>query len=144
MDNPDPKREWNSPQTGFTDVFLTHAHTPQNFGVLSNPDGFGAPEGECGDTIGIYLHIRDYRIQDIAFITDGCAYTIACASVATSLAKGRTLDETADIDADEIMRILGGLPQGHIHCAELAASTLRLAIQDYFQNRRESWKKHYR
>ena len=97
----------NSPETGFTDIFLTHAYTPRNVGVMTNPDGFGAPKGLCGDTIEIGLEIRDDCIQRALFMTDGCAHTIACGSVITEMACGRTLQEAMSIEADEIGRGTG-------------------------------------
>ena len=135
--------EINSPETGFTDEFLTHAYTPQNVGLLSQPDGYGAPKGVCGDTIELFLRVRDDLIQEAVFMTDGCAHTVACASVITSLAKGKPVSEALDIQPGDVIRALGGLPRNHVHCANLAASTLKLAVKDYLKNRNAPWKKLY-
>ena len=134
----------NSPETGFTDEFLSHAFTPQNVGVLSDPDGYGAPKGSCGDTVEIYLKVRGGVIDQALFLTDGCAHTIACASVATSLARGRTVEEAQKISPEDIAATLGGLPEDHIHCARLAVTTVRLALKNYQKNLDQSWKRPYR
>jgi len=42
------------------------------------------------------------------------------------------------------LNALGGLPEESLHCARLAAETLKEAIKDYFALRREPWKKTYR
>jgi hypothetical protein len=31
-----------------------------------------------------------------------------------------------------------------VHCAQLAAETLRRALADHFSQKKSSWKKHYR
>ncbi|MBU2548501.1 MAG: iron-sulfur cluster assembly scaffold protein [Proteobacteria bacterium] len=134
----------NSPQTGYTDEFLTHAFSPQNVGVISDPDGFGAPRGACGDTLEIGLRVRNDRIADLAFLTDGCQHTVACGSVVTTLARDKTVQEALQIDAEAVMDMLGGLPPDHVHCARLAVTTLRLALKDYLKNRQAPWKKLYR
>jgi len=36
------------------------------------------------------------------------------------------------------------LPEDSLHCALLAANTLKEAIKDYFALKREPWKKAYR
>lgn len=124
--------EVNSPDSGFTDEFLTHAYTPQNVGLILDPDGFGSPTGACGDTIEIYLRVdRDEKIERAVFMTDGCAHTIACASVITTIATGSSIEDALKIKADRIIDMLGGLPEDHVHCAKLAVSTLKLAIKDY-------------
>jgi len=137
------QEEINSPETGFTDQFLTHAMTPQNVGMLSNPDGSGSPQGTCGDTIEINLRVLDDSITDCVFMTDGCAHTIACGSAITTLAKGRAVAEALKLEPEDVSGILGGLPQDHQHCARLAVTGLRLAIKDYLKNKNSTWKKYY-
>jgi NifU-like protein involved in Fe-S cluster formation len=134
----------NSPETGFTDEFLSHAFTPQNVGVLTDPDGYGAPKGACGDTVEIYLQIRNGTIDQALFLTDGCAHTIACANVVTTLARGRTVEEARAIDPEDVSEVLGGLPENHVHCARLAVTTLRLALKNYLKNLDQAWKRPYR
>jgi nitrogen fixation NifU-like protein len=135
--------EINTPDTGFTDAFIVHAFTPQNVGVLSDPDGYGAPRGSCGDIIEIGLKVNNEVIQRAVFMTDGCAYTVACADMITQLAMGKDPVDALSITADDIMAELGGLPPDHVHCARLAVSTLKLAIKNYFKNKQAPWKKMY-
>jgi NifU-like protein involved in Fe-S cluster formation len=39
---------------------------------------------------------------------------------------------------------LGGLPEDSVHCAQLAAETLRRALADYLYQKNAPWKKNYR
>lgn len=40
--------------------------------------------------------------------------------------------------------MLGGLPEDSVHCALLAAETLRRALADYLAHRNEPWKRAFR
>ena len=49
-----------------------------------------------------------------------------------------------EIDEHKITEVLGGLPDSHRHCAELASEALKKAVQDYLSRGKETWKKLYR
>jgi nitrogen fixation NifU-like protein len=83
-------------------------------------------------------------VQDATFWTDGCGATIVRGSIATELAKGKTLGEALAISAEVIVRNLGGLPEDHNHCARLASLTLKKALIEYVNLQRELWKRGYR
>lgn len=114
-----------------SEEFLVHSMTPSNVGVLSRPDGHAHPSGPCGDSIEVFLRVEQGRVAQCVFLADGCAHTIACGSVATTLAQGRAVEGALAITAEEIGARLGGLAPEHEHCARLAASSLRLALKDY-------------
>ena len=92
----------------------------------------------------MYLTVRGDRVIDANFWTDGCGTSIASGSMTTELAKGKSLAEARSITKDVILSSLGGLPEESEHCALLAADTLREAIKDYIDLKREPWKKGYR
>ncbi len=118
---------------------------PKNFQKMENPDGCAQAKGSCGDTMEMFLRMKDDLIQQCTFQTDGCGTTIACGSMATELALGRTFTQAlASISSSEILKKLGGLPEEDVHCARLAAETLRRALADYLYRKRTPWKKHYR
>lgn len=99
--------------------------------IIRQPDGYGKRVGECGDTVEIYLTIRDDRIQRVSFQTDGCMNTSACANTVGELAEGRKVDEAWDITPEDIIAYLETLPPANTHCAELAAGALYLALVNY-------------
>jgi nitrogen fixation NifU-like protein len=110
---------------------------------MPSPDGYAAPRGSCGDQIRIGLRVRGEIIQEAAFETKGCGYTLACAHAVTALAEGRPVAEALEIEAEEVAAALGGLPPDHMHCTRLAVTTLRLACRDYLKNKGSSWKRLY-
>ena len=118
---------------------------PRNFQRLEHPDGYAKVKGSCGDTMEMFLKIKDDRILECSFFTDGCGTTIACGSMATELVEGKTFTEAlALVSAEEILKNLGGLPEADVHCAQLAAETMRRALADYLYQKKHSWRKIYR
>ncbi len=107
---------------------------PKNVGKMENPDST-ATEGSpaCGDQVTVYLKVDDasHTIEDISFLSYGCASNIATASIITEMAKGKTLDEAKQITWRDAMEALDGLPPVKAHCSVLAADTLQTAISNY-------------
>jgi nitrogen fixation NifU-like protein len=107
---------------------LAEARQPQNMGVMDDPDGYGLVFGSCGDTMEIFVRLDEELIAKVTFMTDGCGPTVACGSVLTRMAQGKSLAEAAAIEAAEVIMALDGLPAEHLHCATLAVNTLHQAI----------------
>jgi len=118
----------------YSQKVLDHFMNPHNVGKMENPDAV-ATEGSpaCRDQVTIYLKIDEgsKKIDDISFLSYGCASNIATASIITDLAKGKTLDEAKNITWQDAMEALDGLPPVKVHCSVLAADTLQTAISNY-------------
>ncbi|HDI23618.1 MAG TPA: Fe-S cluster assembly scaffold protein NifU [Thermoplasmatales archaeon] len=111
---------------------IEHFLNPRNMGKLDDPDGVGtAGNPICGDTMTIYIKVKNNRIVDIKFQTFGCAAAIATSSMITELAKGKTIEEAEKITRDDVADALEGLPPIKMHCSNLAADALKAAIDDY-------------
>jgi nitrogen fixation NifU-like protein len=129
----------------YSPVVIDHWQNPRNFKTLEDPDGQARVQGICGDTMEMFLRVKDDKIAECSFQTDGCGTTIVCGSVATELAAGKTfLEALGAVGAAEILRVLGELPDSSVHCAQLAAETLRRALADYLCRKNEPWKNRYR
>lgn len=128
----------------YSEKVIDHFLNPRNLGELEDADGFGKVTGPCGDTMQICLRVKDGKITDATFMTDGCGTTIACGSMTTELAKGKVVTEALKITQDDILNNLDGLPESDIHCSLLAANTLKEALRDYLSLRKEPWKRVYR
>jgi nitrogen fixation protein NifU and related proteins len=111
---------------------LDHFKNPRNMGELKNADAeatVGNPK--CGDVMKIMIKVSNDKINDIKFQTMGCAAAIASSSMATELAKGKTLDEAEKITNEDVSLALGELPPIKEHCSNLAADALKKAITNY-------------
>jgi nitrogen fixation NifU-like protein len=106
---------------------------PRHQGAMENPDAFARTQGYCGDLMAFYLRIQDSRIAEITFTTDGCDATMASGEMLASIVAGISLENAERVTPDDVLEALDGLPPNHVHCAELAVSTLRQALADYRQ-----------
>jgi len=127
----------------YSEKTIDHFLNPRNLGELPGPDGFGRVTGPCGDTMEICLKVRDGRVTNASFWTDGCGPSIASGSMVTEMAKRMNIGEAQRISQHNVLAALGGLPDESEHCALLAADTLKEAIKDYLAFKREPWKRAY-
>jgi nitrogen fixation NifU-like protein len=122
----------------YSPTLVDHFLNPRNAGLLRDPDGVGEDQYEgCGDLARFFLRVHDGRAAEIRFQTYGCGPTIAAASVASEMLRGRPLEELIEIKADTIEQALAGLPDDRKHAAEVAAGAMRAAALDCLR-RRES------
>jgi len=129
----------------YSEVVINHWKNPRNFKKIEAPDGYASVKGSCGDTMEMSIKMKNEKISDVGFQTDGCGTTIACGSIATELVLNKSfIQALATVSADEILKRLGGLPAADVHCAQLAAETLRRALADYIYQKKSPWRKHYR
>jgi nitrogen fixation protein NifU and related proteins len=128
----------------YNDTVADHAVSPRHAGSLPDPDGFASVHSECGESMEIWLKVKNNRIDDISFWTDGCAATIACGSMATQLLQGKNIADVLRMDFTAIVDGLDGLPEGNYHCAQLATEAVKTAVRDYLTLQRDPWKKAYR
>jgi nitrogen fixation NifU-like protein len=122
---------------------IDHFQNPRNLGSIPSPDGFGRVTGPCGDTMQVYLKVKDDCILEAKFLTDGCGTTLAGGSMLTELVRGKSIGEALRIAPHDILNALGGLPEDSIHCALLASNTLKEALKDYLRFKNEPWKRAY-
>jgi NifU-like protein involved in Fe-S cluster formation len=120
----------NHKTQAFSDTVIYLVRSKENVGVLENPDAQGYFLGSCGDRMQIHLKLINNRILDAKFLADGCGATQACGTMVTKMACSKTLDEAGQITAEALIEALDGLPDDHLHCAELAVMTLRDAMID--------------
>lgn len=121
----------------FSKKVLEEYKNPQNVGRMEDADSYTTTTGTCGDTIEIFLKIKDDKVTDILFMTDGCGATIACGSMGTKMAKGKTLAEIKQMKDDDLIRALDGLPDENLHCARLMMGTLHRAVKEYEEGKEQ-------
>ena len=119
----------------YTETVIDHAMNPRNVGVLPGADGWARFTGPCGDTMEIWVKVEGNRVERANFWTDGCGTSIACGSMVTELARGKNIHYCLEIEQQDVLDALGGLPEESRHCALLAATTLKMAVEDYLDRR---------
>ena len=102
----------------YQEVILDHGKHPRNFGhpADANRTAHGH-NAMCGDTIDVYLTVDDAGlITDAAFDGQGCAISVASASMMTEMLRGRTTAE-----AHALFQTMHALCTGHEDDADLGA-----------------------
>jgi len=124
----------------YSDVVMDHFTNPRNVGEIEDADGVGEVGNPvCGDMMTFYIKVGpDERLEDVKFKTFGCGAAIAVSSMVSEMAKGKTVDEALKITRDDVAEELGGLPKQKMHCSNLGADALHLAIEDYLSRKGKS------
>ncbi len=99
--------------------------------VIENPDGIAKVEGNCGDTMEIGLKITNNKISSTHYWSNGCSISKRCIEAAAILSHHKSLDEVKKINMISIMEVVGELPETHLHCAQLAETTLQKSLENY-------------
>ena len=119
----------------YTEKVLEEFKHPYHFGKMENASISGKIKGSCGDTMQLFLKIKDNQIIDSSFFTDGCGATVACGSMISKLIQKKSIDKVAKITDEDLKNALDGLPPENEHCAELAINTLKSALENYQKNK---------
>jgi nitrogen fixation protein NifU and related proteins len=128
----------------YSETTVDHILSPRNQESIPNADGYAACRSGCGEIMKIWLRVRNDQIWETGFWTNGCAATIACGSMCSDLLKGQSVHQALAITAQDIADALENLPEGNMHCAELAAGAAVSALKDYLAMSQQPWKKLYR
>ena len=115
----------------YSDLLLDHFRNPRNYGDLDNPDvSYENFNPLCGDRIRIELKLDDATIAVARFKGDGCAISIAAASLLTEMITGTGLSEAAALSDDRLISALeSDIQPARIQCALLALEALRAACR---------------
>jgi nitrogen fixation NifU-like protein len=116
----------------YSDKVIDHFQNPRNVGDIPDCDGFakvGNPV--CGDMMEVYIKVEGGRLSDIKYKTFGCGAAVASGSMGTEMAKGKSIEEAMKMTNRQVAEALDGLPPEKMHCSNLAADGIRMAIEDY-------------
>ncbi|MCL2497617.1 MAG: iron-sulfur cluster assembly scaffold protein [Symbiobacteriaceae bacterium] len=116
----------------YNEKVMEHFQNPRNVGILEDAHGVGeVGSAACGDIMKIYIKVANNCIGEIKFQTYGCGAAVATTSMLTEMVLGMPLEEAELVDNRQVADALGGLPEIKLHCSNLAADALRLAISDF-------------
>lgn len=131
-------------------VIVDHNKNPRNFHIMDHPshqaEGFNPL---CGDKVQVYLLIdANNLITDVSFQGNGCAISMASASLMTEALKGKAIQEadmffenfhdliTSDKNIDVAslgkLAVLSGVKEypTRVKCATLAWHTVHAAMHN--------------
>ncbi len=135
----------------YQEVLLDHGRSPRNHRIIDNATYLSHGNNPlCGDMLVVFLTVTNGMIDDISFKGDGCAISVASASIMTQVLKGKTIKETESLfnlfhkmcteddvvveENDDTVRLqlLSGVRMFPIRvkCATLAWHTMNAAINN--------------
>ena len=125
----------------YSEKVMDHFMNPRNVGEIEDADGVGEVGNPvCGDMMTFYIKVDDNRLSDVKFKTFGCGAAIAVSSIASEMAKGKTLEAARKITPALVAKELEGLPKNKYHCSNLGAQALNKAIDNYLKKQGKSVK----
>lgn len=134
----------------YQEVVIDHGRRPRNFGELQphshHAHGYNPL---CGDKLELFLQVDDGKITDAKFQGEGCAISMASASLFTEALKGKTAEEAEVLfrdfqdmtmnsdsppDTDKMgkLAVLAGVREfpTRVKCATLAGHTVHAALNN--------------
>ena len=140
----------------YQEIILEHGKNPRNLGKFENFNKDAKGHNPlCGDKVHLYLRLdENKKVIDISFEGEGCAISMASASIMTDLMKGKSKTEVEEItskfldmikEKDEIdtnllkdeekmkLMSLGGVKNYpmRVKCATLSWHALLSALEDF-------------
>ena len=116
----------------YREVILDHYKNPRGHGVIEDADA--EAEGQnplCGDEVSVYVAFGEdgETIDDVKFSGRGCAISQAATSMLMEMTKGRTAQQVAELDKEELLAEIGvPLTPVRLKCAMLGLTTLKVAL----------------
>jgi len=118
----------------YHEMIIDYSRNPINYGKIEDHDvTFHDSNPLCGDSIDIDMKIDGDKVSDIKFHGKGCAICMACSSVLTEIAKGKTIEDVRNISKTDVLGELGleNLQAVRIKCALLSLKVLKSALYSY-------------
>lgn len=116
----------------YQEIILQHYRSPRNFGPMDPVDLTGEESNPlCGDHIRLQLRLdaAHLKVEDVRFDGDGCAISMASASMLTEKVKGKTVDEVSQFTREDILQMLGiPLSPVRVKCALTGFAALGRAL----------------
>jgi len=91
----------------YQDIILEHGKSPRNLGKCDgyNHDAKGY-NPLCGDKVHVYLKLnKEKKVEKLSFEGEGCAISLASASIMTELVEGKSYIEAKEIMSEFLKMI---------------------------------------
>jgi len=124
-------------ESGYSDRAIKYFQEKENIGFIEDADQITDLTGPCGDSMKISMNFEGDTINDAKIQVLGCPGAVASACAVVNLAKGKTLEQAANLDLDTLYKELEKLPDQKIHCARLALKTLHKALEVYQEKKKK-------
>jgi nitrogen fixation NifU-like protein len=116
----------------YSSLILDHVKNPRNVGELPDANARARVRSSAdGDMLQLQLRIEGNIIRVARFKVFGCGAAIAAGSVLTELLTGKTTEQAALVNNQQLSELMGGLPSDKVHCSVLAEQAIAEALEDW-------------
>ena len=114
----------------YSEKLLDHFRHPRNYGALTAADiSYESFNPLCGDRIRVEVKIENKSVKEVRFKGDGCAISIASASLLTEIILNTDPNKISD---DQLIAALeSDIKPARIQCALLPLEALRAGLKIY-------------
>lgn len=114
----------------YREEILDHYKNPRNYGSLKEATHQASDRNaSCGDLMEMSLKVKKGRIEAVKFKGEGCAISMAAASMLTEKIKGRRVAEIELMTDKDIAKMLGvKISLTRMKCATLGLVVCQKAI----------------
>ena len=114
----------------YSEKLLDHFRHPRNYGALTDADiSYESFNPLCGDRIRVEVKLENKSVKEVRFKGDGCAISIASASLLTEIILNTDPNKISD---DQLIAALeSDIKPARKQCALLALEALRAGLKIY-------------
>jgi len=119
----------------YQEVILDHYRNPRRWGRLSPATiSHTGENASCGDELTFDLRLAEdgETIEEVTFTGEGCAISIASASLLAEELPGMTISKVRDLVREDALDLLGiELTPMRVPCAVLAEKVVQDGVESY-------------
>ncbi len=114
----------------YKEIILDHYRHPRKAGHLKHYTASAqAANPLCGDTITVYLEVKKGKIIDCSHDSQGCALSVASASLLFDLLPGKRVSEVEKLGTKDILNLTHTqLTPSRLKCALLPLEAVKRAL----------------
>lgn len=115
----------------YAEQIMEHYHSPKNAGKIAKPTAKVSMNNSlCGDKIEVTVLINNNILKDFKFMSDGCAISVASASMLSEAIIGKKVQEILKMTIDDVYKVLGiKLGFNRVKCMMLPLDAVKRAIE---------------
>lgn len=127
-------------QKEFSSYALALANDLQYIGTIARSSGNSQSlvihewQGPCGDSVKWYLLIKNHRLSQVRYQTNGCTTSDIASEQTARLVDQKSISEVRKLTAADVLKSLQKFPVESHHCAELAVKSLHFTLDKFDQH----------
>ncbi len=114
------------------EIIAYYEHPENKYKMENASESYSDFNPVCGDKVTIYIKVKGGRIEKMAFEGDGCAISMAAASMLTELVEGKSIEEIEKMGPADVINMIKVDPGPvRLKCATLSLKALQKAVFMY-------------